>query len=84
VANHLRFDHLGKNGDAVSIFEVTIRVIGGLISAYDLTRDEIFKTRAVELADLLTPAFDESKGVFYTIYNPYTKKKSMQPWTGYR
>ncbi|OQR91817.1 mannosyl-oligosaccharide alpha-1,2-mannosidase [Achlya hypogyna] len=84
VANDLDFKHLGVDGGTISIFEVTIRELGGLLSAYDLSRDPVFKARAVELADLLAPAFDSAEGVFYTIFNPHSKKKQMNGWTGYR
>ena len=43
VENELNFN---KNQD-VNLFEITIRVLGGLLSAYHLTGDEIFKIRAV-------------------------------------
>ena len=31
----------------VNLFEITIRVLGGLLSAYDLTGDKLFKEKAV-------------------------------------
>lgn len=43
VANDLTFD---KNQD-VNLFEITIRVLGGLLSAYHLTGDDLFKEKAV-------------------------------------
>ncbi|OQR85650.1 mannosyl-oligosaccharide alpha-1,2-mannosidase [Thraustotheca clavata] len=84
VANELDFKHLGVDGGTISVFEVTIRELGGLLSAYDLSRDPVFKERALDLARLLTPAFDVAEGVFYTIFNPFTKRKQMNGWTGYR
>ncbi|EQC31484.1 hypothetical protein SDRG_10660 [Saprolegnia diclina VS20] len=84
VANELDFIHLGVDGGTISIFEVTIRELGGLLSAYDLSQDPIFKERAIELADLLAPAYDAAEGVFYTIFNPHTKQKQMNSWTGFR
>ncbi|OQR86862.1 hypothetical protein THRCLA_10509 [Thraustotheca clavata] len=84
VAYNLDFTHLGKDGGIVSIFEVTIRELGGLLGAYALSRDPIFMQRAVEFADLTAPAFDEVSGVFFTEFNPYTKAKSMHSWTQYR
>ncbi|CAN0577803.1 unnamed protein product, partial [Ectocarpus sp. 12 AP-2014] len=54
VKNKLTFSHASE----VSVFETTIRELGGLLSAFDLSKDEIFKTKAIELADLLLPAFD--------------------------
>ncbi|CAM9913317.1 unnamed protein product, partial [Hapterophycus canaliculatus] len=41
VKNSLSFS---KAGD-VSVFETTIRELGGLLSAYDLSRDDIFRTK---------------------------------------
>ncbi|CAB1115373.1 unnamed protein product [Ectocarpus sp. CCAP 1310/34] len=59
VKNKLTFSHASE----VSVFETTIRELGGLLSAYDLSKDEIFKTKAIELADLLLPAFDTNTGI---------------------
>jgi len=77
---------LGKRGagDTISIFETIIREVGGLLSAYELSRDVVFKDKAQEFVDLILPAFSEEHGVFYTIFNPHTKRKSMNAWTGYR
>ena len=35
---------------SVSVFEVTIRFVGGLVSAYAMTGDDTYKTKALELA----------------------------------
>ncbi|CAI5723679.1 unnamed protein product [Peronospora destructor] len=83
VANKLEFSHLGRDGTRISIFETIIREVGGLLSAFDLSGDAIFKQKAKELMDLLTPAYDENEGVFYSQFNPYTKKKAFAAWTGY-
>ncbi|ETV78472.1 hypothetical protein H257_07995 [Aphanomyces astaci] len=82
VANELEFSHLGRDGDTISVFEVIIRELGGLLSAYDLSQDNLFKAKAVELADLLLPAYEDQ--VFYTKLNVFTKRKSMNHWTHYR
>ena len=36
-----------------SVFETTIRMVGGLLSAYGLTGDELYKEKAVDIADRL-------------------------------
>ncbi len=41
VRDHLTFSHATD----VSVFETTIRELGGLLSAYDLSRDDIFKKK---------------------------------------
>ena len=38
-----------------SHFEVTIRILGGLLSIYHLSADEIFLKQAVRLVRLLSP-----------------------------
>jgi hypothetical protein len=43
VDQHLRLD----NNRDVNLFEVTIRVLGGLLSAYHFSGDEIFLRKAV-------------------------------------
>lgn len=84
VATSLRFDHLGKDRNKISVFETIIREVGGLLSAFALSGDAIFKTKAQELMDLLVPAFNEAQGVFYTLFNPHTKERAFASWAGYR
>lgn len=84
VANSLSFDHLGKDHKKISVFETIIREVGGLLSAFDLSGDSVFKDKAKELMDLLTPAFSEKEGVFYTLFNPHTKERSFASWSGYK
>uniref|UniRef100_A0A3Q2GN43 alpha-1,2-Mannosidase n=1 Tax=Cyprinodon variegatus TaxID=28743 RepID=A0A3Q2GN43_CYPVA len=54
--------HLLHNGEA-SLFEVNIRYVGGLLSAYYLTGDELFRNKAVELGEKLLPAFNTPTGI---------------------
>jgi mannosyl-oligosaccharide alpha-1,2-mannosidase len=49
----------------VQLFETVIRYVGGLLSAYDLSRNPIFVDRAVALADRLLPAFTSATGIPY-------------------
>ncbi|KAM9309811.1 mannosyl-oligosaccharide 1,2-alpha-mannosidase IA isoform 2-T2 [Pholidichthys leucotaenia] len=53
---------LNSNGEA-SLFEVNIRYVGGLLSAYYLTGEELFKTKAIELGEKLLPAFNTPTGI---------------------
>ena len=46
----------------VSVFETTIRVLGGLISAYNLDSDIQFLDLALELANRMLPAFNTPTG----------------------
>ncbi|KAI2625071.1 glycoside hydrolase family 47 protein [Hypoxylon sp. NC1633] len=43
---------------ACNFFETTIRHLGGLLSAYDLSGEEVVLRKAVELGDMLYAAFD--------------------------
>ncbi|KAK8848341.1 glycoside hydrolase family 47 protein [Apiospora arundinis] len=42
----------------VNLFETTIRHLGGLLSAYDLSGEPALLTKAIELGDMLYMAFD--------------------------
>lgn len=59
VAEDLSFDRGGK----VNTFEITIRVLGGLLSAYHLSNDDIFLEKAVDLAERIMPVFDTKSGL---------------------
>ncbi|RVW13934.1 Mannosyl-oligosaccharide 1,2-alpha-mannosidase MNS1 [Vitis vinifera] len=65
VANSLDFN---KNYEA-SVFETTIRVVGGLLSAYDLSEDKLFLEKARDIADRLLPAWNTPSGIPYNIIN---------------
>ncbi|XP_054026994.1 mannosyl-oligosaccharide 1,2-alpha-mannosidase IC [Dryobates pubescens] len=53
---------LNVNGEA-SLFEVNIRYVGGLLAAYYLTGEEVFKRKALELGEKLLPAFNTPTGI---------------------
>jgi mannosyl-oligosaccharide alpha-1,2-mannosidase len=56
VRNDLRLDQNAP----VQVFEAIIRLVGGLLSGYAATRDQVLLDRARELADRLLPAFHRS------------------------
>ncbi|KAJ3263420.1 Mannosyl-oligosaccharide 1,2-alpha-mannosidase IA [Chytriomyces hyalinus] len=64
ASKHLILETLDfkKITQAVSVFETVIRVLGGLLAAYDLEGDPRLIEKCVELADLLLPAFDGESG----------------------
>ncbi|PLW16691.1 hypothetical protein PCANC_13351 [Puccinia coronata f. sp. avenae] len=53
----------GTYQPTISFFETVIRYMGGLISAYDLSGDQLMLDRAEELAEWLIPAFGTSTGL---------------------
>jgi len=56
VRDHLSHEHAGS----VSVFETTIRDLGGLLAAYDWSSDKVFLTKAEDLGRRLLKAFDGS------------------------
>jgi len=72
ILDSLRFDR----DFPVQVFEVTIRELGGLLSAYQLDGDERFLRLAVDLADRLLPAFGSPTGMPYRFVNLKTGAQS--------
>ncbi|KAH3744556.1 mannosyl-oligosaccharide 1,2-alpha-mannosidase IB [Pelomyxa schiedti] len=58
----------------ISLFDVTMRVIGGLLSAHSLTGDELFLSKAEELERRLLPAYDTPSKIPYNSINPQSSK----------
>jgi mannosidase alpha-like ER degradation enhancer 2 len=54
---------------SVQVFEINIRLLGGLLSAYQLDGDKRFLELAVDLANRLMPAFDSPTGMPYRFVN---------------
>lgn len=78
VANTLDFD---KDYEA-SVFETTIRVVGGLLSAYDLSEDKVFLEKARDIADRLLPAWNTPSGIPYNVINLARGNAHNPGWTG--
>uniref|UniRef100_A0A0C9RPH0 alpha-1,2-Mannosidase n=1 Tax=Wollemia nobilis TaxID=56998 RepID=A0A0C9RPH0_9CONI len=78
VTNSLDFN---KDVDA-SVFETTIRVVGGLLSAYDLSGDDVFLQRARQIADRLLPAWNTPSGIPYNTINLAHGNAHNPGWTG--
>lgn len=53
----------------VNLFETTIRVLGGLLSTYHLSGDNMFLQKAVELGNRLLPCFNSPSGIPYSDVN---------------
>lgn len=62
----------------VSLFESTIRVLGGLLSAYHLTNETIYLLRAQQLGDKLMVAFDTSSGIPFSSVD-FSKNRGFNP-----
>ncbi|KAL2651086.1 hypothetical protein R1flu_019214 [Riccia fluitans] len=78
ISSNMNFNkHYGA-----SVFETTIRVLGGLLSAYDLSRDNMFLHKAQELADKLLPAWNTPSGVPYVTLDLASGSAANPGWTG--
>ncbi|XP_078619706.1 mannosyl-oligosaccharide 1,2-alpha-mannosidase IA-like isoform X1 [Branchiostoma floridae x Branchiostoma japonicum] len=62
----------------ISVFEVTIRFVGGLLAAFAMTGDQMFKDKAVMIADKLLPAFNTPTGIPWALVN--TKRGNGRNW----
>ena len=60
-----------QSGD-ISVFETNIRYVGGLLSIYALTGDDLFREKALHVAEKLTPAFKTPTGIPYALVNMRT------------
>lgn len=59
VAEKMSFERDGN----FNTFETTIRVLGGLLSAFHLSGDSMYVERAKDLADRIVPAFSTKTGL---------------------
>ncbi|CAG7733330.1 unnamed protein product [Allacma fusca] len=57
---------------SVSLFETNIRILGGFLTAYALTRDDLYLDQANAVGQLLLPAFDTPSGFPFDRINPAT------------
>jgi len=77
VSNSMRLDR-PKN---VNLFETTIRILGGLLSAYNLTDgDATMLAKAEELGERLMPAFRTKSGVPFSDVNLGAGTASSPKW----
>lgn len=69
-AKRLILDRLSFDRDiSVQVFEVTIRLLGGLLSAYQMDGDPAFLRLATDLGNRLLPAFDSPTGMPFRYVN---------------
>ncbi|CAG9768846.1 unnamed protein product [Ceutorhynchus assimilis] len=64
----------------VSVFEVNIRFIGGLLTCYALTGDTVFRDKAQKIADKLLPAFNTPTGIPNALVNFKTGSSKNYGW----
>ncbi|KAK6195259.1 hypothetical protein SNE40_000727 [Patella caerulea] len=76
VEKELTFD----KDRSVNLFEITIRALGGLLSAFHLTGETVFKEKAKDLGDRLMPCFNTESKVPYSDVNLRTGKARSPNW----
>lgn len=53
-----------SESSTISVFETTIRYLGGLLSAYDLSGEKVLLEKAIQLGEMLYRAFDTKPNNF--------------------
>lgn len=76
IAEKLNFEH---NKD-VNLFETTIRILGGLLSVFHLSQDNLFLQKAIDLGNRLLPSFKTSSGIPYSDVNIKTGHAHAPAW----
>jgi len=54
---------------SMSVFETNIRFLGGLLTAFAFTGDEMYKEKALQLGNKMLPAFNSPSGLPYGYIN---------------
>ncbi len=76
-------DKLNQDVDVdASVFETTIRSLGGLLSAYYWSKDEVFLIKAKDMGDRLYKAFQRGHGIPYELVNLKSGRGSVAGWLG--
>jgi hypothetical protein len=66
----------------LSYEQITIRILGGLLSAYHLSSgDSLYLERATELADRLLPVFETPSGLPLSMVNLALRQGSDEPYS---
>ena len=72
--------NLEEANSEVSVFETIIRFVGGLLTCYAFTKDQLFLVKANSIASKLLPAFNTPTGIPYPLVNPTTGTSKNYVW----
>ncbi|CAL8070234.1 unnamed protein product [Calicophoron daubneyi] len=78
ITEKLKFD---LNDDHINVFEITIRVLGGLLSAYSLSEERVFLEKAETLGSKLQATFDSQSVLPNVNINLALQVSGPAPWT---
>ncbi|KAH7722125.1 Protein MANS-2 a [Aphelenchoides avenae] len=71
---------INKATGTLSVFETTIRFVGGLLSLHGLTKEDFYINKAKEVADVLLPAFNTPSGIAKSLVTPSSKSSNNYGW----
>jgi mannosyl-oligosaccharide alpha-1,2-mannosidase len=74
-----RIDFSKSTDEIVSVFETTIRYLGGFLSAYDLSGDAVLLRKAIEVGNMLLVAFDTENHMPIAKWDWRAAKEHHQP-----
>uniref|UniRef100_A0A0K0CYI1 alpha-1,2-Mannosidase n=1 Tax=Angiostrongylus cantonensis TaxID=6313 RepID=A0A0K0CYI1_ANGCA len=74
--------NMSKATGSMSVFETTIRFLGGLLSLYALTGEAFYIGKARIVAEALLPSFNTPTGIPKANVNAKTKQTSNYAWAG--
>ncbi|XP_077288973.1 mannosyl-oligosaccharide alpha-1,2-mannosidase IA-like isoform X2 [Arctopsyche grandis] len=77
ISENLNLDNIVSD---LSVFETTIRFVGGMLTCYALTGDTMFRDKARHVADKLLPAFQTPTGIPHSLINPSTGISKNYGW----
>ncbi|RGB32152.1 Glycoside Hydrolase Family 47 protein [Rhizophagus diaphanus] len=69
ATEHISHINFNSSVIPISIFETTIRYLGGMLSAYELSGDEILLEKAKQLGEAMIPCFNSPTGLPYNNWN---------------
>ncbi|KAL8378039.1 hypothetical protein RB595_008639 [Gaeumannomyces hyphopodioides] len=81
VREACRIDFTTTSSTSLNVFETTIRFLGGLLSAYDLSGERALLLKARELGDLLYAAFDTPNRI-PGFWLDFADARSGNQWAG--
>uniref|UniRef100_A0A1I7X9P9 alpha-1,2-Mannosidase n=1 Tax=Heterorhabditis bacteriophora TaxID=37862 RepID=A0A1I7X9P9_HETBA len=71
---------MNKATGTISVFETTIRFLGGLLSLYALTKEDFYIDKAKSVAEALLPAFNTPSGIPMSNIDMKTKYAQNYNW----
>ena len=78
VRDSLNFNKVNRQ---MSFFETNIRMMGGLLSAHDLSGDQMFLDKALDLAGRMLPGFNTGSGIPHAQIK-LSDSSVKESWTG--